>query len=678
MSVFARSTSIWAAGMLAVCLNFIIADAQVKLIAAGQVTYFLNINSEQGTSIPYGCGAKLNNGGSSATPVEVMNCTGCHQNKGAGMTDIATSKYGGHVLFMGFTRSPGKVKSLYTNDHGQLGIGSTYDRIDNHSGNIFTDAKGIAAGDRTSFVITADNRISAFGYNLYGQLGIGTNEDELTGAYVKKYPGGEELTDITAVSAAASSTLMLDATGAVYVCGMNWNGECGLGNDVFTRNMATYLTDGVTKLASGESHNLILKNDGTVWGFGTSFLGQLGTLNSVAYTPVQIADGVSDIASGAHYSLILKGTTLYATGDNGVGQFGIGTIDTSFGFVQIATDVASMAAGNNHTVIQKTDGTFWTCGNNYYGQLGDGTYTSRNSWVQVVLPVNDIFPTSSQSYTLTNLNSLKSLQPASTDQGANVVQMPLSGTGSQLWKFVFGNGYYNIVNQSTGYYMDIYGAQTTPGANNVIWSANGGNNQKWKLIDAGNGSYNIQNLNSGLYLDISGASTADGAVDIQWTPSGGSNQDWNIAPAQSDPFPAPPKWYRLTNVNSNKVLQPNNGSTNQGEAVVQMSYSGADYQLWKFVSLGDGYYNIVNKNSGLYMDIYGAQTSPGTANINWGANGGNNQKWKLIDAGNGAYNIQNQNSGLYLDITGASTADGAADIQWPANGGANQKWYITE
>ena len=142
-------------------------------------------------------------------------------------------------------------------------------------------------------------------------------------------------------------------------------------------------------------------------------------------------------------------------------------------------------------------------------------------------------------------------------------------------------------------------------------------------------------------------------------------------------IPSPTQWYKFVNVNSGKALQPRNGNTTtQGDAVVQMPYTGATYQLWRFVATGNGYYKIINKKSGLLMDISGASKSTGAANINWSDNGGINQNWSFKDAGNGNYNIINRNSGLYLDINGASTADGAADIQWTPNGGNNQKWQI--
>ena len=42
----------------------------------------------------------------------------------------------------------------------------------------------------------------------------------------------------------------------------------------------------------------------------------------------------------------------------------------------------SIAAGSEHSMLLKSDGTVWGAGNNKFGQLGDGTKTNRNTFVQ--------------------------------------------------------------------------------------------------------------------------------------------------------------------------------------------------------------------------------------------------------------------------------------------------------
>jgi alpha-tubulin suppressor-like RCC1 family protein len=91
--------------------------------------------------------------------------------------------------------------------------------------------------------------------------------------------------------------------------------------------------------------------------------------------------GVVAIAAGDNHSLALKSNgTVVAWGSNSNGQIG----DNSSGnnrlvptAVSGVTTVAAVAGGQNHSLALKTDGTLVAWGNNGTGQLGDGTQTQR-------------------------------------------------------------------------------------------------------------------------------------------------------------------------------------------------------------------------------------------------------------------------------------------------------------
>ena len=97
--------------------------------------------------------------------------------------------------------------------------------------------------------------------------------------------------------------------------------------------------------------------------------------------------GFKSAAAGGNHSLILKTDgTLWACGDNTYGQLGDGTTTNRSSPVQVKSiiNVQSVAAGYDYSLILKTDGTVWVCGNNVYGQLGDGTTNSRSTPVQIL------------------------------------------------------------------------------------------------------------------------------------------------------------------------------------------------------------------------------------------------------------------------------------------------------
>ena len=96
---------------------------------------------------------------------------------------------------------------------------------------------------------------------------------------------------------------------------------------------------------------------------------------------------IPTIAAGGNHSLTHKNDgTVRIWGNNGTGQLGNGTTETAINPIQFTdfNGVTAIAGGGNHSIALKSDGTAWTWGQNLYGQLGDGTFVNKTSPVQVV------------------------------------------------------------------------------------------------------------------------------------------------------------------------------------------------------------------------------------------------------------------------------------------------------
>ena len=116
------------------------------------------------------------------------------------------------------------------------------------------------------------------------------------------------------------------------------------------------------------------------------------TNNLIIKQPVASGDVIfRQVAAGWDHTVAVKTDgTLWAWGNNYDGELGDGTTVNKSNPVQIgtATNWQSVAAGGSHTVAVKTDGTLWAWGYNSDGQLGDGTTGSKSSPVQIGTATN--------------------------------------------------------------------------------------------------------------------------------------------------------------------------------------------------------------------------------------------------------------------------------------------------
>ena len=93
-------------------------------------------------------------------------------------------------------------------------------------------------------------------------------------------------------------------------------------------------------------------------------------------------------------SFIIKSDgSLWATGYNNYGQFGIGSITSIYWFAKVYdpstnsnVTCTQVSCGSTHTQMLLSDGSLWTAGYNTNGQLGTGNTTQQNSFVKVYDP----------------------------------------------------------------------------------------------------------------------------------------------------------------------------------------------------------------------------------------------------------------------------------------------------
>ena len=250
----------------------------------------------------------------------------------------------------------------------------------------FGDVKDIFAGVAGVFVLREDNTIWGAGYNRSDQFGLtGTASSvELTRINDET---GEPFTGAKSVAAGENHTVILKEDGTLWGAGDSSFGELGMDEkrlSFFTQLRANGTPlSGIKAAAVGNNSTFYLDQDNNLWASGYNYYGELGLGNRdmlSSFTKIGSAgQNVKAVAAGIRHTVILKENgTLWAAGYNFNGQLGLGDTADRDTFTEVrgaGTDIAAIGAGNYHTVILKNDGSVWTAGSNYWGQLG---FTGKN------------------------------------------------------------------------------------------------------------------------------------------------------------------------------------------------------------------------------------------------------------------------------------------------------------
>src|SRR5690606_5661943 len=291
-----------------------------------------------------------------------------------------------------------RLWSWGANDDGQLGNG-TYIPQDRPlpfdlTLPANTQVLSVVSGGQHNLLLTSDGRVRAWGYNYYSQVGV-------VGEYRVGTPFllDAALFDnkpIVSVAAGYGHSVALDEDNGIWVWGRNNEGQ--LGNSTTVALREPYLLPssifGDAKpvaIASGTYHNLMLDDQGRLWGWGYNYYGQLGDnsrTNRLVPTLIDnMALGVdrwSNVSVGLSHTLALDSAgRLWSWGSNNYGELGDGTttlrslptlMDTSF---LDDAEIVAIAAGDGFSLILDDLSRIWGWGRNGEGQLGDGDSYSR-------------------------------------------------------------------------------------------------------------------------------------------------------------------------------------------------------------------------------------------------------------------------------------------------------------
>lgn len=204
--------------------------------------------------------------------------------------DITVSKTSSHFFLID---DKGDVYSWGWNDYGQLGLGNDDYAISPTLMEkcLFKNEKvlQIKAGIRHSIALTQDGNVYAWGCNHRGRLGLGKNyktEQQLDKPTLMMKSSFHNK-EIIQIATGDAHSLALTKKGDVYAWGSNSNGQLGLGiddNKTYDKphfvNSKLFSGERVIKISAGARHSLALTETGKVFTWGDNEKGELGHLNS--------------------------------------------------------------------------------------------------------------------------------------------------------------------------------------------------------------------------------------------------------------------------------------------------------------------------------------------------------------------------------------------------------------
>jgi len=281
------------------------------------------------------------------------------------------------------------------NERGQLGNGkitiydNDYNVVEDNDHRtpvkIMEDVASVSAGDMHTMVIKTDGSLWGFGTGAH-RIGNNDSEVHLNPVWI--------MNDVVAVSSGLHHTMVIKTDGSLWTWGSNNFGQLGDGaGGWFTQSLAPIkIMEDVVAVSSGSTHVMAIKSDGSLWGWGNNFYGQVGvgivaaliddkyiSEDSYCFSPVQIMADVVDVSAGNGSTMVIKTDgSLWGFGNNAMGSLGDGTSENRYSPIKIMENVVSVSTGVGHTLAIRTDGSLYAWGNNSFACLGDGTWEEQS------------------------------------------------------------------------------------------------------------------------------------------------------------------------------------------------------------------------------------------------------------------------------------------------------------
>ena len=304
-------------------------------------------------------------------------------NLGTGRTAVSVSAGYTHTCAI---LDDGSLKCWGVGTAGQLGIGLNVNQITPQTVGLGTGrtAVSVSAGVQHTCAILDDGSLKCWGYNNYGQLGIGSTTNQNTPQTVDLGTGRTAVS----VSLGRYHTCALLDDDSLKCWGYNYYGQLGIDSTTQqnTPQTVSFSTNQIPKFVSVDSYSTcVIFEDSRAMCMGQLYSWFSGSSSAlIMYTPeylVRFSEiGKDEVSAGYYHTCaILVNGSLKCMGYNIYGQIGIGSTTTqkSPQTVNLGTGrtAVSVSSGRDHTCAVLDNGSLKCWGRNYYGELGIGGTT---------------------------------------------------------------------------------------------------------------------------------------------------------------------------------------------------------------------------------------------------------------------------------------------------------------
>ena len=268
------------------------------------------------------------------------------------------------------------------NDAGQLGtsLSKTSDFHAPVQVTGLTGALAIAVGVEHSCAIRGDRVAVCWGSNGSGQLGNASSDSQNVPTAVDGVSG------VTVLAAGGDTTCAVDGNHALWCWGNNERGQLGDGGRISRGAAGKVAIPDVVGVAVGGAFTCALSSPasgGKVRCFGRHESGELGEIlldnDSPVPVPVAFSGTAKAISAGDDFACLTdEPGAVWCWGENGDRQLADGT-DESRPFPALSSyrSAAVVAGGGGHSCALSSSGALRCAGYNGRGQLGDGHRTNQ-------------------------------------------------------------------------------------------------------------------------------------------------------------------------------------------------------------------------------------------------------------------------------------------------------------